>query len=92
MRISCPNCGARDLREFYYRGAASALERPLQSADEADWDAYLHLRENPEGLHDELWQHEYGCQDWLVVTRNTKTHEISQVRLAKRTQTSQEAS
>ena len=28
MRITCPLCGARDRREFHYKGDAVALDRP----------------------------------------------------------------
>ena len=82
MRINCPVCGERDRREFYYKGAAVALERPAPVAGEAAWDAYVHLRENPAGETRELWYHESGCNGWLVVTRNTVSHEISGVTLA----------
>lgn len=82
MRINCPVCGERDRREFYYKGAAVALERPAPDAGEAAWDAYVHLRENPAGVTRELWYHESGCNGWLVVTRNTVSHEISGVELA----------
>ncbi len=76
MRIDCPNCGTRDRREFYYQGAAVALERPAPDAGAEAWDAYLHLRENPAGCTRDLWQHDGGCGGWLVVTRDTATHEI----------------
>ena len=46
-----------------------------------DWDAYLHQRDNPAGMTRDLWYHEAGCAQWLVVTRNTVTHEISGVEL-----------
>ncbi len=82
MRINCPVCGERDRREFYYKGAAVALERPAPDAGEAAWDEYVHLRENPAGETRELWYHENGCNGWLVVTRNTVSHEISGVELA----------
>ena len=49
MRIECPICGSRDRREFYYRGDAIALARPAPDASYEDWDAYLHLRDNPAG-------------------------------------------
>jgi sarcosine oxidase subunit delta len=29
----------------------------------------------------DLWYHEAGCAQWLVVTRNTVTHEIAGVEL-----------
>ena len=82
MRINCPICGERDRREFYYKGAAVALARPSPEAGLDDWDAYLHLRDNPAGEMDELWYHEAGCSAWLVVTRNTVSHEVLAARLA----------
>ncbi len=82
MRIPCPLCGVRDRREFYYQGAAVALDRPAPDADAEAWDNYVHLRENLPGDLDELWCHEGGCGAWLVVTRNTVTHEIKGARLA----------
>ncbi|MFG6593658.1 sarcosine oxidase subunit delta [Sulfitobacter sp. 1A13368] len=82
MRIECPICGSRDRREFYYRGDAIALARPAPDASDEDWDAYLHLRDNPAGETRELWQHETGCGAWLVVTRDTVTHAVRAVELA----------
>lgn len=83
MRIDCPLCGLRDRREFYYQGAAVRLARPAPDAGEAAWDDYLHLRENPAGLTEELWHHEAGCGAWLVVRRDTVSHAITGVRLAE---------
>ena len=83
MRLTCPLCGARDRREFYYQGAAVALQRPAPEAGDDVWDAYLHLRENPAGETRDLWHHEAGCGAWLVVTRNTVTHEVIDVSLAR---------
>lgn len=80
MRITCPLCGDRDRREFYYQGAA--LARPAPDAGEAAWDDYVHLRDNPAGVTRELWQHEGGCGAWLVVTRDTVSHVISDVAMA----------
>lgn len=80
MRITCPLCGERDRREFYYKGAA--LARPAAGADLDQWHAYVNLRENPAGPLAELWYHELGCGSWLAVTRNTSTHEIVDVKLA----------
>ncbi len=82
MRITCPFCGERDRREFYYQGAAVALERPVPDAGEEAWDAYVHLRDNPAGVTKDLWYHESGCSSWIVVTRNTVTHEILDCTLA----------
>ncbi len=78
MRLTCPLCGPRDRREFYYYGAADYLNRP-SGDDPAAWDAYLHLRDNPAGQTRDLWYHETGCAQWLLVTRDTVSHAISDV-------------
>lgn len=80
MRIECPLCGTRDRREFYYKGAA--LARPETDAGAQAWDDYVHLRENPAGRTQEFWHHEAGCGAWIVVTRDTTTHEIFATALA----------
>lgn len=83
MRIPCPICGSRDSREFTYKGDAVALRRPGPDADEVEWDAYIHLRDNPAGITRDLWYHGAGCTAWLVVTRNTVTHEVLKATLAR---------
>ena len=82
MRITCPICGERDRREFYYQGDAVALRRPEPDAGPEAWDDYLHLRANPAGLTRDLWYPDQGCGAWLVVTRDTVTHEITGAELA----------
>lgn len=82
MRLPCPICGDRDRREFYYKGAAAFLDRPAPDAGAEAWDGYLHLRDNPAGETRDLWQHEAGCGAWIVVTRNTVTHEVVSATLA----------
>lgn len=83
MRIKCPHCGERDVREFSYLGDAT-LARP--SPDDANaleqFVSYVYLRKNAAGVHREFWYHGAGCQSWLVVARNTRTHEISSVETA----------
>jgi sarcosine oxidase subunit delta len=77
MRLPCPLCGERDHSEFVYRGDAT-VARP--DAGEAGarraFYEYVHLRDNPAGWHKEHWYHEMGCRSWIVVERNTLTHEV----------------
>ena len=81
MIINHPLLGPRDAQEFTYLGDAALIDRPdgLSFADAtAAQDAfhdYLYLRDNPAG--------EQGDRSWLVVTRNTVTHEITKVELAR---------
>jgi sarcosine oxidase subunit delta len=85
MRIRCPFCGERESAEFAYLGDAT-VARPDATgpnAEAAFFDA-VYIRENPAGPHEELWYHAYGCRGWLRVTRDTRTHEITAVELAKK--------
>ncbi len=85
MIINHPHLGPRDASEFTILGDASLLQRPDYSAADADtkFYNYMYLRDNPAGVHQELWFHEYGDRSWLVVTRNTLTHDVLNVELAK---------
>lgn len=85
MIINHPLLGPRDAAEFVYLGDASLINRPTSSADDAadQFYEYLYLRVNIAGDMRELWYHEQGDRSWLVVTRNTLTHEISKVELAR---------
>lgn len=84
MLIPHPILGPRDAQEFVYLGDARLMERPdgMTAGIEAFHD-WLYLRDNPAGEHRELWYHEQGDRSWLVVTRNTVTHEITRVDLAR---------
>jgi sarcosine oxidase subunit delta len=85
MIIDHPLLGPRDAAEFTYLGDAALLARPDGMAEgaEAAFFAYQYLRDNPAGTHRELWYHEAGDRSWLVVTRDTLTHEITAVELAR---------
>lgn len=83
MRISCPLCGERDHSEFTYLGDATVKRPDPGAADAAAaFHAYVHLRKNPAGWHHEHWYHASGCRAWIVVERNTLTHETRGSELA----------
>ena len=75
LLISCPHCGARDQTEFAYGGDASIV-RPAPDAPLEAWVAYVYLRDNLAGAHEEYWQHVAGCRRWFRIRRDTVTHEI----------------
>jgi len=85
MIINHPILGPRDAQEFTYLGDANLIDRPDWRAENAikAFHDYLHLRDNPAGEHRELWFHEQGDRSGLVVTRDTLTHEITSVELAR---------
>lgn len=78
MRIPCPYCGLRSHDEFTYYGDAT-VRRPDATAAGAEerFFEYVYIRDNPAGLHRELWFHQGGCHEWLIVTRDTQTHAIA---------------
>ena len=86
MRIPHPTLGLRDQSEFVYLGDASLLHRPDGMTEDALslLVAYAYERVNPRGVHRELWFHEQGDRSWLVVTRNTLTHEVMAAEFASK--------
>jgi sarcosine oxidase subunit delta len=77
MLINCPHCGTRPVEEFSFLGDARP-ERPASNdpATMDRWFDYVYLRDNPKGRFDEYVHHSGGCRAWLVVTRDTQTHEV----------------
>ena len=73
MRIPCPHCGPRTHEEFTYYGDA-IVRRPSATGPDAEaaFYDYVYTRDNPFGLHRELWFHQGGCHEWLVVERATQ--------------------
>ena len=82
MLIRCPICGERHVSEFTYEGDATVARPALNETDPAPWQAYIYDRANPRGRHREYWHHTGGCRSWLVVERDTLTHDILSVELA----------
>lgn len=81
IRIPCPFCGTRDHSEFAY-GGDGAITYPDLDAPMQDWHNAVFQRENICGRQTETWQHVNGCRMWLLVERDTMTHEIYSVRPA----------
>jgi methylglutamate dehydrogenase subunit B len=73
--IPCPHCGPRNHDEFAYAGDAM-VTLPAADAPLAAWSAATYSRQNPRGAHRELWRHSFGCGAYLVVERDTRTHEV----------------
>lgn len=82
LRIPCPFCGERDHHEFAYGGDASVTRPARDDTSLEAWYRYVFLRPNPKGRHREYWQHVTGCRAWLIVERDTATHEIFGARMA----------
>ncbi|MBI1383581.1 MAG: sarcosine oxidase subunit delta [Rhizobiales bacterium] len=81
MLIDCPHCGPRSNEEFTAKGDATAKLPAGDAGPEAHY-RHVFVRDNPRGRHEEFWHHTGGCRCWLVVTRDTVTHEIFEVTTA----------
>lgn len=79
MIISCPWCGPRNQIEFAYGGDASANPF-IEDMSLDDEISNIYYRDNPCGVHVERWLHKFGCGEWLVIERNTLSHEITNIR------------
>ncbi len=85
LRLICPFCGERDYTEFRYGGDATKTRPASEETDAGTWHDHLFCFRNPKGPHVEYWQHVLGCRLWIVVERDTATHEIGATHLARDT-------
>ena len=83
--IDCPHCGRRTTDEFYIKGDA-AKQRPGAIGEDTmeQWHDYVHNRDNVRGRTAEHWHHTGGCRQWLVVERDTVSHDVYAVTPANR--------
>jgi sarcosine oxidase subunit delta len=79
LLIACPLCGPRAGAEFTFERPVESI-LPLTACTEEATER-LFTRDNPRGPSAELWRHAYGCRAWIVLTRNTSTHDITDIRL-----------
>ncbi|SER45838.1 sarcosine oxidase subunit delta [Vreelandella subterranea] len=78
LHIYCPYCEElREEEEFHPKGQAH-ITRPADpdACSDEEWGDYLFFRDNPRGIHHEMWVHAIGCRKFFNVTRNTVTYEI----------------
>ena len=81
MLIPCPVCGLRDHGEFTYGGDATVVRPDVADArsPRAGPPTSTTAR-NPRGPHTEYWHHVHGCRSWMIVERNTETHDVARRR------------
>ena len=72
--VNCPNCGARNVYEYWCAGEVT--ERPGPGAPHSELTAYLYARKNVAGEQREWWYHKFGCRKWFIGVRNTLTNEV----------------
>ena len=61
------------------RGPGRALRRRVD-----EWTDYVYNHANLKGPVREQWWHEHGCRRWIIVERNTLTHEVIRAEPARR--------
>ncbi|WP_432415497.1 sarcosine oxidase subunit delta [Chromohalobacter israelensis] len=78
FHIYCPYCEEhREEEEFHPKGQAH-IARPddPDACSDEEWGDYLFFRDNPRGIHHELWVHAVGCRKFFNITRHTVSYEI----------------
>ncbi|MBW3096357.1 sarcosine oxidase subunit delta [Pseudohoeflea coraliihabitans] len=73
LLIACPYCGEeRPELEFRHAGEAHvARPDPIAEIDDAAFEAFFFLRDNPKGLIWERWRHVHGCGRFFNAVRDT---------------------
>ena len=76
LLLTCPVCGATAEETEFHAGGEAHLKREGPGSDDAAFEEYLFMRENPKGVHLERWRHVYGCGKWFHAARCTTTLEV----------------
>ena len=80
LLLDCPHCGPRAESEFRCGGQSHVIRpEPYDAVSDQEWADYLYWRDNPKGIHLERWHHQYGCQRWFNVARDTTSHVITAI-------------
>ena len=74
--LRCPNCGERSVNDFRFGGEVLARPAPAGSAEE--WAHYFYSRRNEAGLQQEWWYHKFGCRNWFLALRDTRSNTVVQ--------------
>ena len=77
--FTCPFCGERDEREFFFFGEMGK-DRPDTTSDvnREDWDRYLNAKNNEKGTSREVWLH-LSCSEVFSMERDTATMDVTGV-------------
>jgi heterotetrameric sarcosine oxidase delta subunit len=76
--LPCPHCaGERESHEFWYGGEFEALPADLAGESAAENFSRVWLRENLDGERAERWFHFAGCNRWITVVRDTRSHRVA---------------
>jgi heterotetrameric sarcosine oxidase delta subunit len=75
--LPCPHCGPRPVDEFAYFGEVAT--RPKESPSLRELTDYVYFRDNVAGVQREWWQHRFGCGEWFLAERDTRTNEVTAV-------------
>ena len=82
LLIPCPHCGPRNEDEFVCWSAVDTRPSDPGAMSDAEWVDYVYNFANTKGRARERWWHAAGCGRWLLVDRDTVTHEIHGVESA----------
>lgn len=74
--LDCPCCGLRAEETEFTPGGQAHVPRAAAGSSDAEFEAYLFLRNNPRGVHFERWRHSFGCGKWFIAARCTLTLEV----------------
>lgn len=76
FRITCPNCGKRNVSEFRWGGEVNPRPSDLERRSDAEWADHVYMRVNSASIVQEWWHHWMGCDEWFQAERHAVTHKV----------------
>ena len=59
-----------------FRMGGEVLTRPGKDASQPERVQYYYFRKNEAGLQQEWWYHKFGCRQWFLAVRDTRTNQV----------------
>jgi len=75
-QMFCPNCGHCRKSEFVFCGV---IAQAAAGSDTALWESRPVTPPRAMKVRDERWIHQYGCAQWIRVTRDLRNKEVLKV-------------
>ena len=76
LKLQCPVCGMVTDETELVAGGEAHIKRVASGSTDAEFEEYMFMRHNIQGVNLERWRHVYGCGKWFHAARCSMTNVV----------------